>query len=392
MNRTRTLLAICAISLPIPAFLAGCGGDDEGEGGGPRDVVERAFSNEREVASGVIDVELEVDASGEQGGSFSFALQGPFVTDPDDPRALPELDLEMTASGSGGGEQLDEAARLIITGENLFVEYDGVTYEGGDEMFGEFSDAFGIEPEDLDEDASPRELCEQTMNELGGDAEACDIDVLEDWITDLEDQGTEDVEGVSTNHVSGALDVERVLGDFGRLLSSTPDLGFGDIDPSQFADAVPEASFDVFSGAEDDHIRRLDAELEIDPSALLGGLIEAPVEAITVSASTTVSELDEPQTIEAPTGPTKPLDRLLDRIGLFKSVGGVDVAPGLGGGELPDLGDDSGPGSDDGGPDDDGGPGAQSEVSPEQAQEYLQCLQDAGGDPKAINSCADELE
>lgn len=389
MNRTRTLLAACALVLPIAAI--GCGGEDSED---PREVIERAFSNEDRVASGVIDVGLEVAASGEQGGSFSATLSGPFDSDPDDPSTPPQVDLEASASGSGGGETVDESARVVLTEDNAFIEYGDETYEAGSELFAEFREGFSMAGEDVEGDESFRQACEELVTEFGGDTAACEIDVVNDWITDLENEGTEDVEGAETTHVSGALDVEQAAADITEVLATIPGFELGGFDPSQIAAAVDEAGFDVYAGTEDDHIRRFEIALAIDPAALTGGLVAVPIEDLTLDFSTTFSEVNEPQTIEAPSGPTQPLEDLFGEVGVPGLGGG---AGGLGG--LPDLGTEPGGGDPGTGPDD--GPGAPgdeqpggggAEVDPEQAQQYLECIQDAGGDPDAINACAEELE
>jgi len=388
--RPRTVLATFGLIVALPAVAAGCGGGGDGEDDDPREVIERTFGNEEHVSSGVMELALNASASGEQGGEFAVDLAGAFEGDPDDPQALPQLDLEGSVSGSGGGESIDESGRVVLTEDNAFVEYGGETYEAGEEMFADFKAGYEEEGSEIADPTSFRESCEQAIEELGGDTSACDIDPAEDWLTNLENEGTEDVEGVETVHVSGDLDVEAVVTDLTGLISSAPGFGLEGFDPAQIAAAVPEAGFDLYSGTDDDEMRRFEMTMTIDPAAATGGIVPVPIEEIGIDFSLTLSELDEEQTIEAPEGPTQPLDELLGGLGIDDLGAG-----GLGGaGGLPDFGDAQGgaDGGDDlgGGGGGAGDPGAE-DISPEQAQDYLDCIQEAAGDPEAINACADEI-
>ena len=382
MIRPRAVLATFAFVLALPAVAAGCGGGGDGEDDDPREVIERTFGNDEHVSSGVMDLALSASASGEQGGEFAVEVAGAFEGDPDDPQALPQLDVEGSVSGSGGGESIDESGRVVLTEDNAFVEYGGETYEAGEEMFADFKAGYEEEGAEIADPTSFRESCEQAITELGGDTAACDIDPAEDWLTNLENEGTEDVEGVETVHVSGDLDVERVVTDLTGLISSAPGFSLEGFDPSQIAAAVPEAGFDLYSGTEDDELRRFEMTMAIDPAAATGGVVPVPIEDISIDFSLTLSELNEEQTIEAPEGPTQPLEDLLGGLGIDD----------LGAGGLPDFGDVPGGagGGDDLGGGGAGDPGAE-DISPQQAQDYLDCIQEAAGDPEAINACADEI-
>ena len=51
----RTLLVVCALALPIPAAVAGCGGDS-GAREDPQPVLDETFNNDTKVSSGDLDV------------------------------------------------------------------------------------------------------------------------------------------------------------------------------------------------------------------------------------------------------------------------------------------------------------------------------------------------
>jgi hypothetical protein len=372
LTRSRTLLAICALVLPIPLVVAGCGGDDAADED-PRAVLERTFDNDTEVTSGVFALNLDLAATGEEEGSFSAEVGGPFQSDSDDPSALPQLDLRGTATGEGGGESIDFAGDVAITEDNAYVRYENQTYEVGEANFAELSEQFESQVSGAGEDEdtpSFREACEQAIEQAGGDPGTCDIDFVGDWLTNLENEGTEDVDGVETIHISGDLNVERVLDDLGEIAASTPGVNLQGFQPSQLATAVPESHFDLYTGSDDYLLRQLDIALAIDPSAATGGMAVVPVDRIDFGFSITLSGLNEPQTIAPPTGGTRPIEELLGEDAFDLRGFGDPGGDGVGGGRQQ-------PGAE--GPDAD------------QAQDYLECIAEAEGDPEAIEACAAEL-
>jgi DC-EC Repeat len=95
---------------------------------------------------------------------------------------------------------------------------------------------------------------------------------------------------------------------------------------------------------------------------------------VDLSFSVELSDVNQDQTIEAPSG-AKPIDELAQQLGGLGALGGLG---GLGGGGLDDLG-----GGDLGG----GGGGAAGGDT----DAYLECVQNAGNDPEQAAECLDEL-
>ena len=361
MNRTKTLLAALALSVPVPAAIVGCGGDDED----PQDVLEATFNNDESLESGVIDLSVEFAAEGTGGGSVAATLTGPFVTDPEDPSGLGQLDLDVAVTGEGTlAEALPEdlEAGLTVTEDNLFVSYQDTAYELGTETFEELKaqqeEAAGGEDVSA---LSFREGCEQAIEAQGGDPAACDFDVTA-WFSNLENEGTEDVGGAEATHISGTLDVEQMITDLFDLGASVPG-ATGGVDPAllegqigTISDAVSGAEFDVYSATEDDTLRGLDFGLDLDTAALGGGA--AGVESASVDFSIEIADVGEEQTIEAPED-AKPIEDLASEFG-------IPGIPGAGG--VPEL-----PGGGTGG-------GAAGDVDTD-------CIADAAGDPAEIQKC-----
>jgi hypothetical protein len=377
LSRIRTLLAICAVALPIPAAIAGCGDDDDSSASDadPQQVLDATFDNENRISSANLDLDLSMSAEGDEGGSFEAGLTGPFQGDPDNPNTLPQLDWTLTASGEGGGQDLDFEAGAVVTEDNAYIEYDDTAYEVGSEEFQAAKkdlEAGAPADENLGFSDAFRQGCAQSVRQQGGDPSVCDFDVSA-WLTNQTTEGTEDVEGTETTHVSGDLNVEQVLTDFGGIAAGLPQAQQAPFDFNslgQFSSAVEDASFDVYSSVDDNTLRKLEFNLAIDPSAISAGTA-VPVDSVNVAFSLTLSEVNEEQTIEAPSD-AQPIEDLTGQLDL----GGLGLqVPGLEGG-VPDLGGGGG-----------GGGGAGSDA----AQAYLDCLSQARTAEQQA-ACASELQ
>ena len=365
MTRIRTFILLCLLALAVPIVIAGCGSDDNGED--PQAVLDETFNNDTRVSSGDLSVTASVNAEGDQGGNFEFSLSGPFQGDPDNEHAIPQLDWTVTASGSGAGQSIDFTGGLVVTSDNAFVEYNDQAYEVGSEAFSQIKTAFEAQAQ-AQEDAGGsdaqgtiQEQCATAIEQAGGDPSACDFDI-ESWLTDLTNEGTEDVGGTDTIHVHGDADVQQILTDIGNLASSVPQAASSGFDPSQLSaasGAVTDASIDVYSGESDHVLRKIDVNLVIDPSALAPEGVPVPIGEITIDFAVEIDGLNEEQTVEAPSG-AKPISELLSDLGVDpSSLGGI---PGLPGGT--------------------GGGGSGSD--------YLDCVQQATT-PAEINDCAAQL-
>jgi len=365
LTRTRSLFAAAVLALSVPAAVAGCGDSGGSSDEDPQDVIDATFNNDEEVSSGVLDFSL--DASAGDQGSFNASLSGPFVTDPDDPAAIPQLDLDATASAEGAGQSFDFDGGVVVTEDNAFVDYQGQTYEVGTDNFKSLQDAAEKSaPADSSGDTgSFKENCEQALEAQGGDTSVCDVDISA-WFTNLSNDGTEDVEGTETTHVSGDVDTDQLFDDLVSFAQAVPGAA-SQVDTSQFDQAkdATTASFDLYSGTDDDILRKLDLDVTIDPSAIQSAT-PIPVDSIDFGISATLSGVNEDQTIEAPEG-AKPIEDLLGQFGLS---GLGPLSGGLGG--TSDLG---------GGSTGLGGSSA----------DYQQCIQDAGTDAEAAAKCLDEL-
>ena len=304
MSRIRTILVVCALALPIPAAIAGCGGDSSSSSDeDPQTVLDETFNNDTKVTSGDVQLNASVSAEGDQGGQLDVSLSGPFQGDPDNEAAIPQLDWTASLTGEGAGQSIDFSGGLVVTDDNAYVEYKDQAYEVGTKAFASLRDQLEAQAGSQSQSTGGfAEQCETALQQAGAtDTSGCDID-LESWLTNLSNEGTEDVGGAETVHISGDADVNTILTDVGNLASAVPGATAQGFDPSQLStvsDAVTDASIDVYSGVDDHILRKLDANLAIDPSAIAGGEL-LPVSNIQISFSVEIAGVNEEQTIDAP--------------------------------------------------------------------------------------------
>jgi hypothetical protein len=354
LTRIRLLFVACALAVLATGLVACGGGDDNGGGENPQTVLDQTFSGDNEkVTSGDLDLSVKVDVTGKDGGSFDASLSGPFENEGEN--KVPKLDLEVSANGSGGGQDFNFNGGLTSTGDAAFVNYKGTDYEVDKSIFDRFKTQI--------ESATGQQQSQQGFGEF---FKQLGIDDPKSLLTNLSNDGTDDVEGTETNHISGDVDVAKAVDSIKGLLSSASllqQLGGSSANlPSadqldQVKDAVKEAHFDIYSGTDDHILRRLTIAVSIEPPS-------GTTDKVDLNFDFTLGGVNESQTIEAPSNP-KPFRDLLQTLGVPASALGQLGTLGLGAGQ----------GSS-------GGTGNTSPVTPgvdtQQAQKYLQCISQAG--------------
>lgn len=317
MRRFRLLLAISVLAALATALVA-CG-DDDGDSGGedPQTVINQTFSGDNEkVESGNLSLTLDVDVSGDEDASVDAELSGPFESQGEGD--VPRFALTASASGSGGGDDFSFDGGLTSTGDAAYVNYKDSDYEVDQSLFDRF--AAQIESASGQQGQGDQQGAQQLLDALG-------IQEPTELLTNLTNEGTEDVEGTETVHVSGDLDVDKLVESVKGLIGNASLLGQlgGDTsqlpDPDQLdvvKDAVKEAHFDIYSGVDDHILRRLGVSLSI----------EAEGDSADIGFDLTLSDVNEPQTIDAPANP-KPFRDLLGDLGVPAQA--LDQLGGLGG-------------------------------------------------------------
>jgi hypothetical protein len=379
LSRPKALL-LAVVSLVAATTLSGCflSGGDGGGGEDPQKVLEKVFSRDHNVDSGEFNATIKASAQAQgQSGSFDASLGGPFQSR--GKGEFPAFEVTATASGEGGGQSLDFEGGLISTGESGFVSYQGTAYEIPQQLFGQFLEGFKQAQAESPDSGTVGPAGAECLKQAGIEPR--------DWLTNLENEGDTDVEGTPTTQISGDLDVARIVDDVPRIVDAcgAGQIPSGSLDTAQLgplADAVKEARFSVFAGNEDDTLRKLEAQVQVEPS----GAEAQGLESLSLDFSLTLSHLNERQTIDAPSG-AKPIEDLLRELGippeiLSGGLGGLGGISGLGG-----LGDSSSGSGSATIPPSTGGGSAGTDSS----QKYFECLQKAQSSSE-LQACASLLQ
>jgi hypothetical protein len=347
--------------LLVGCVLAGCGGDDDRES--VEDLLDQAFA--QDMRSADLELEAELELTGVLQEPVRIEAEGPFRSNDG---KLPSADIELRIGADGGGQTVTSG--VLTTGDRAFVRFQDVFYEQPAARVREANEAIR-----RNDDGDDRPL-----GELGLDPRS--------WLAEAKDEGDAEVAGVETRHVSGTLDVERLMRNLNRFVRRSGSALGGatgqDVPPSlsdddirELTEAVDDPTFDIYVGKEDDLIRRVsgrvDFEVPKQSRAGLGGL-----DGGSVVFSVEFRDVNGDQQIEAPAN-ARPLSDLTD------SLGGGALADGLegGGGQpaTPAGPDEPAPG---------GGTGA---TDPETFRRYSECLdRTRPEDTEELQRCAELLE
>jgi hypothetical protein len=305
--RLRNLFALAALVAMAFAFVA-CGGGGNGGGEDPQKVLDETFSTKTKLESANVDAKFSIDVEGNNGGHFEASVTGPI--DSHGP-GIPKFDLTAKLSGEGGGQSIDFEGGVISTGDAGYVSYGGTDYKLDSQVFGFLKQII--------ENAQ-----QQPAQKQAG------VPQIKSFLTNLSDEGTDDVEGTETNHISGDVDVQKlvdVLKPFAQRAGSLGAAGAQVPSPAeldQLTKVLKNASFDLYSGTDDHLLRRLTLNFDLQQ---LGGSGKA-----TIALDVSLGSVNEPQTIEAPSS-SKPLSDLLQQFGIgnLGSLGLPGALPGPGG-------------------------------------------------------------
>jgi hypothetical protein len=383
LSRIRVLVALAAL-VALASLLAACGGGGSSSGGSsgedPQKVIESATLEG--VKSGNLDLALNVNAEGQEGGKVKVDLSGPFETGTKE--ELPQLDMDVKATGDVGGSNVDFDGNLTLLTDRAFIGFENETYEVDPTTFGFVKSSF--------EQASQ----EQGGQEMGTTAcqkaaEGIDFGKI---VENLSNDGSAEVDGTETTKLSGDLNVSGAVDAVVKLsedpacsseLEAAGPLPLGELESAEneLKTAIKKAHVEVFVGA--DHIvRKFAAELAIEPKSAKGEKVELEIEL-------SLGEVNEKQTFKSPSG-AKSIQQLFEKIGVNPiqllegggagGLGGLleGIAGGVTGSE-PSSGESAGGASEVGVP----------EIGSEAQAEYLECLKGAKT-PSDLQKCAQLLQ
>jgi hypothetical protein len=334
----------------LALLIAGCGGGGNNED--PQQVLTQTFANPTPIQSGVFDLDLKFDTNGGTSpGSLEVKLGGKFQRRPNG--QFPLFNIDVSLRGESGSTTFTRSGGLSSTGDRAFLGYQGVEYAIPQQLYDEFVTTY-------------TQLQGQRSGKGTGLLGRLGIH-LTDWLTDLKNEGTDDVEGTQAIHISGQANVPKIVQDLKKIARSAG-AAVGNVDIArldQLPNVIQSGDVDVYSGETDKLLRRLQLHLDLKPPP---GTPGAP-DSATFDFQLNLADVNKPQTITAPAN-AEPLQNLIQRTGLNLGNLGKSLRGGLGtSGALPESG------------------GSTTAPSGSAVQAYEQCLSQASGQA-ALQNCA----
>lgn len=309
MSRLRVFI-VFAVFIVLATALAACGSSSSSSGENPQKVVNEATL--KGIKSGNLNMTVGVKVEGAQGGNLNLSLAGPFQTE--GKGQLPELDMKAKANGSLSGKNVDFEGGITLLPEKAYVDYKGTEYE--------------IEPTTFSYVKSAIERNEHTSSSQSKSAgatacqEAASNLKVANFVEHLTNEGSAEVGGTSTTHVSGDLNVAGAVDALVKLTEnpacSSQLSAAGQIpataelnkDKGKLESALKTAHIDLYVGS--DHIiRKLTTELAIEPP----NGSSSGAKKVDLSIDVSLSDVNQPQTISAPSG-AKPINELFQQLGV----------------------------------------------------------------------------
>ncbi|HSD24137.1 MAG TPA: hypothetical protein VLB79_07400 [Solirubrobacterales bacterium] len=355
MTRIRVSVAL-ALALISALLLGACGGSG-GNNEDPQQVLTETFSNPTSIKSGNFDLDFKIETNGGASpGTFEVKLGGQFQSQA--ANQFPQVDFDVSLRAESGSQTISGSGGLTSTGTRGFVNIQGTEYSVPQQLYDRFTSTYSqLQSQG---GSNPRTGLLQRLN----------IDPAR-WLTDLKNEGTEDVEGQQTIHISGKANVPEIVDDL-KTIAEDAGRSVGNVDVSrldQLNDTIQSGEVDVNTGETDKLLRRVGLEFNLKPPP---GTPGAP-DSLDVHLQLNLADVNQPQAIQAPAN-AQPLDEsALRGLGIDPSSLGGALRGGLGpGGPLPESG------------------GSTAAPTQSATQAYQQCLSRASG-VEALQRCAQLL-
>jgi hypothetical protein len=355
LNRIR-LSAALTLALISALLTAACGGSD-GNNEDPKQVLTETFGNPTPIRSGNFDLDLKIETNGGSSpGTVEVKLGGQFQSQATD--QFPQFDFDVSLRAESGSQTLSGSGGLTATDNRAFVNIQGTEYAVPQQLYDQFTSTYAqLQSQN---GANPQTGLLQRLN----------IDLAK-WLTDLKNDGTEDVEGQETIHVTGKANVPQIVTDL-KTIAKDAGRSIGNVDVSQLDqlnNTIQSGDVDVNTGETDKLLRRLGLSLDLKPPA---GTPGAP-DSLSIEFQLNLADVNKPQSIQAPEN-AQPLDAsALQKLGIDPSLLGSALRGGLGtGGVLPESG------------------GSTTAPTQSATEAYQQCLSEAQGVAE-LQRCANLL-
>jgi hypothetical protein len=317
------LVAVMAIAALVAAGCGG-GGDKQSSGGSSsggssgsltaQEIVTKsnaAMSNIKTAAMDMnMDVAIKGDASKMSDPQAKQLLSSPITIKMAGNVGNEPQKLDMTMNAAAMGQKFDIGLRM--DGDTIYLQYNGTWYEIPKDM------ASGITGATPSPSASEQAKLTDLYKQLGIDPN--------NWSTEFTIVGEEDVNGVTTYHISEGIDMEKVATDLSKLLGSASGLGSivggssGTTDPAELQktlDSLKQAMKDIkvdwWIGKEDFYMYKLTASAKMDVMALPAADRKGAegLQSVDFTMALNMSDFDKDFTVEVPAN-AKPFDQLMN--------------------------------------------------------------------------------
>jgi hypothetical protein len=350
-NRTLRSVAMLALIAIAGPTLAGCGSSNPAT-----QLLSQTFTGKHRVISGNLGLSITISPSGSSAlkSPITLSLGGPFQSL--GPGKLPKSNFSLGLATGGG----NVSVALLSTGTKGYVTFQGQSYQLPQATFQRLESSFA-------------QLGSSPSSRRGSGVLARLGIQPEHWLVNPQVVGNEALGGTNTTHIRAGINIPALLGDLNTFLRRASAVGAsaGNLPTAisaserrQIARAIRNPAIDVWTGADDKTLRRLELRLTL---ALTGQAATLLGPSATLALTMQYANLNRPQTIVAPTS-VQPYSEFQAKLKVLLA----DLQSGLGGG----LGSSSGGTST-------GTTGANSTY-----ENYTQCMQAAGGDVAKMQKCA----
>lgn len=295
LKTAATLLGVLLLALG----LAACGGSSQPSGSS---LVNDTFSSKAKIESGQVNMSLALEPTGGSSSqSLKLSLAGPFQNGPVGkiPRFAFTVNVNIGAQPIQAGITSTDSKFYVGLGSNWYVAPSS-TYKTFEQSFAQAAKQAAGKPE------------RSMLVGLGVEPNK--------WLVEPSTLGTTAVNGESVYHVTAGVDTAAFLRDVSKLSQSSGSLsaavpGASAISPSTVSElgkSISSAHVDLYTGKTDHLLRRLTitATFKATPQTqtLLNGASSAKI-----TLDLGISQLNQPQTISAPSHP-RPFSQLLPAI------------------------------------------------------------------------------
>jgi hypothetical protein len=239
-----------------------------------------AFSGSGALDSAKVDARIGFNQVGGDGEGFDVKVSGAFES-----RAknqMPLFDIRLKADAGGQGVN----AGAVSLGDRGFLIQGDTAYRVPEALWAELQ-------------KSREQIASFAQGSSSADPGVLGLDPRS-WLTDVKDEGEEQVDGVTTSHVSASVDAPKLVRDLlplarqGGAQVNLP----ANLD-QQIGKVVQQADVDVYVGRDDRILRRLEVALDLDFNQVSGNSGD-DIGRAEVDFSFELSDVNKPQNIAAP--------------------------------------------------------------------------------------------